>query len=54
MLDDISGIGKHRKQEILKYFGSIEELRKASEEEIARVPGIGPRTARQIYETLHT
>lgn len=54
LLDDISGIGRFRKHEILKYFGSIEGLRKASETEIARVPGIGPRTARHIYEALHT
>ncbi|MBE0433448.1 excinuclease ABC subunit UvrC [candidate division WOR-3 bacterium] len=54
VLDDIIGIGRFRKHEILKYFGSVEGLRKASEKEIARVPGIGPRTARHIYEILHT
>jgi excinuclease ABC subunit C len=54
VLDKIGGIGKLRKHEILKYFGSIEALRKASETEIAKVPGIGPKTAKHIYETLHT
>lgn len=53
-IDDIAGIGKLRKFEILKYFGSIEALKKASDGEIAKVPGIGPKTAKLIYETLHT
>lgn len=53
-IDDIRGIGKLRKLEILKYFGSIAALKKASEQEIAKVPGIGARTARVIYEALHT
>ncbi len=53
-IDDIAGIGKLRKFEILKYFGSIEALKKASEGEIAKVPGIGPKTAKLIYESLHT
>lgn len=54
VLDKIGGIGKLRKHEILKYFGSIEALRKASETEIAKVPGVGPKTAKHIYESLHT
>ncbi|MGB7054681.1 MAG: excinuclease ABC subunit UvrC, partial [bacterium] len=53
VLDKIKGIGKLRKNEILKYFGSIEALRKASETEIAKVPGIGRKTAKLIYESLH-
>jgi excinuclease ABC subunit C len=54
ILDSISGVGKLRKLMILKYFGSIEALRKASETEIAKVPGVGPKTAKNIYEELHT
>jgi len=54
VLDDISGIGKTKKCEILKYFGSVEAMRKASDTEIAKVPGIGPKTAKIIYEALHT
>ena len=54
VLDKISGIGKLRKHAILRYFGSIEALRKASETEIAKVPGIGPHIAKRIYEALHT
>ena len=52
-LDHISGIGKSRKLRLLKYFGSTEALRKASETEIAKIPGIGPHIAKRIYEALH-
>ncbi|UCD20412.1 MAG: excinuclease ABC subunit UvrC [candidate division WOR-3 bacterium] len=54
VLDSIDGIGKSRKYAILKYFGSIEALRKASDAEIAKIPGIGPHIAKRIYEALHT
>jgi excinuclease ABC subunit C len=54
ILDSIHGIGKSRKFELLKYFGSVEVLRKASETEIAKVPCIGPKIARIVYEALHT
>lgn len=53
ILDNIPGIGAKRKIILFKYFGSIENLRKSSEDEIARVPGIGKKTAKIIYETLH-
>ncbi|HEX7319321.1 MAG TPA: excinuclease ABC subunit UvrC [bacterium] len=53
-LDKISGIGKLRRVNLLKYFGSFEALKKASEEEIAKAPGIGLKTARVIYESLHS
>lgn len=53
ILDKIPGIGAKRKIILFKYFGSIENLKKLSEDEIARVPGIGRKTAKIIYETLH-
>ncbi len=53
ILDKIPGIGTKRKLTLLKYFGSVENLKKSSEDEIARVPGIGRKTAKIIYETLH-
>jgi len=53
LLDGIAGIGEKRKLALLKYFGSIDALKKASEEDITRVPGIGKKYARIIYEALH-
>jgi len=54
VLDSIVSIGKKRKLMLLKYFGSLGALKKASEEEITKVQGIGKKVARIIYESLHT
>ena len=42
MLDEIEGIGGKRKELLIKHFGSVRRLARASEQEIAAVPGIGP------------
>ncbi len=52
-LDHIPGIGKKRKITLLRYFGSVEEIKKAAADDIARVPGIGKKIAQIIYEALH-
>ncbi len=54
VLDAIVGVGKKRKLVLLKYFGSLDAIRKASEEDIAKAPHIGKQMARIIYEALHT
>jgi len=53
-LDRITGIGTARRQVLLKYFGSLDAIKKAGEEEISRVPMIGKKIARIIYDSLHT
>ncbi len=53
-LDRIPGVGPKRKIILLKSFGSIDALKKASEEDISRIPGVGTRVARVIYESLHS
>ena len=52
-LDDIEGIGDKRKHQLLEHFGSIRRLEKASEDDIARVPGFGWSMARLVYRSLH-
>lgn len=53
-LDEVPGIGRKRKEQLLRHFGSIRRLRKASPGDIAAVPGIGPETAALIRSALHT
>jgi excinuclease ABC subunit C len=52
ILDDCPGVSRTRKESLLKTFGSVTRLRKASPEEIAVVPGIGRALAIQIAEYL--
>ena len=54
LLDGIPGLGETRRKALLKTFGSVTKLRAASAEEIATVPGIGPRTAGAIVAALAT
>jgi len=51
-LDEIPGIGAAKKEALLKYFGSITRLRRATLEEISGAPGIGLKTAALIRSEL--
>jgi excinuclease ABC subunit C len=51
-LDDIPGVGPARKRALLRRFGSLARLARASEEEIAATPGVGPRLASQIAAAI--
>lgn len=51
-LDDIAGLGEQRKESLLRHFGSLRRLMKASEEDIAQLPGFGTETAKTIVEGL--
>ena len=51
-LDGITGIGLQRKTQILKYFGGIQGVLKASIEELSRVPKINENLAEKIYKHL--
>jgi excinuclease ABC subunit C len=48
LLDDVPGLGEVRRKTLLRHFGSLKKLREASVEQIAEVPGIGPRIAESI------
>ena len=52
LLDDVPGLGEVRRKTLLKHFGSLKKLRAATVDEIAAVPGIGPRTAEAIAAAL--
>jgi excinuclease ABC subunit C len=51
-LDGVPGLGQARKSALLKHFGSVKKLRTASAEEVAAVPGMGPRTAQAVVAAL--
>jgi excinuclease ABC subunit C len=53
-LDAVPGLGEVRRKALLRRFGSVRRLSRASAEEIVQVPGIGPRTAEAIVAALAT
>jgi excinuclease ABC subunit C len=52
LLDDVPGLGEVRRRTLVKHFGSLRKLRAAEVDEIAQVPGIGPRTAQAIKDAV--
>jgi excinuclease ABC subunit C len=52
LLDQVPGLGEVRRKALISYFGSLKKLRAATVEEIAAVPGFGPKTALAIKEAL--
>ena len=53
IVDEVPGIGEIRKAELLRRFGSVHRLRRATPQQIAEVPGIGWMTALSLYNSLH-
>ena len=52
-LDEIPGIGDTRKKQLLRAFGSLRALKKATPDEVAeKVPGIGEALAEKILAAL--
>ena len=52
-LDDIVGIGKKRKISLLKEFGTIENIKNASVEDLAKIKGMNQKTAENVYNYYH-
>jgi excinuclease ABC subunit C len=52
ILDDCPGVSQNRKNLLLRRFGSVNRLRKASVEQIAATEGIGPKLAEDVHRFL--
>jgi excinuclease ABC subunit C len=48
-LDSIPGIGPKRRAALLKHLGSLAAVKQASLDELAAVPGLGPRASERVY-----
>jgi excinuclease ABC subunit C len=51
-LDDVQGIGPTRKKALLRHFGSLKNIREASVDEIAALPGMTRTAALAIKENI--
>ena len=49
-LEQIAGLGPKRRQVLLKQFGGLRAIERASVEELAKVPGISVELAQKVYD----
>jgi excinuclease ABC subunit C len=52
-LQEIPGIGPTRKRALLRHFGTLKAIERASLADLAKVAGINAETARKVYEFFH-
>jgi excinuclease ABC subunit C len=52
-LQEIAGIGPTRKRALLRHFGTLKAVERASISDLIQVPGISAETARRIYDFFH-
>lgn len=52
-LEDLPGIGAARRRELLRHFGGMQEVQRASVNDLAKVGGISQRLAEDIYAFFH-
>ena len=53
VLDEVPGVGPARKRALLRVFGSTKQMRGATVDQIASVPGISRSLAERIHEDLN-
>ncbi|MCD7854581.1 MAG: helix-hairpin-helix domain-containing protein, partial [Clostridiales bacterium] len=53
VLDDIKGIGEIRRKRLIKHFGDVEGIKKASVEELSSVEGMDSRAAKAVFDFFH-
>ena len=49
ILDDINEIGPARRKALMRAFASLDEIKAASVEELARIPGMNEKAAQSVY-----
>jgi excinuclease ABC subunit C len=52
-LDEIPGLGPVRKRTLIQHFGSLDKVRLAAVDDIAKVKGFGPALADRLFRALH-
>jgi len=52
-LQEITGIGPTRKRALLRHFGTLKAIGRASIADLTQVPGINAETAKRIYDFFH-
>ena len=53
ILDDIEGIGPVRRKALMRHYLSLDAVRAASVEELAKIPSMNEKAAESVYKFLH-
>ncbi len=53
VLDDIPGVGGARRRTLMKQYGSLEALKQAEVEELAKLPSMNRSAAQAVYDFFH-
>ncbi len=53
VFDNVSGVGKELRLNLLSYFGSIDNIKTASIKDLKKVPGVGIEIAKKIYKEFN-
>ena len=53
ILDDIEGIGPARRKALMREYLSLDDIKKASVEELAKIPTMNEKTAESVYKFFH-
>ena len=53
VLDEIEGIGPARRTSLLKHFGSVEKIKMATKEQLAKAPRMTPQVADNVWLYFH-
>lgn len=52
-LEDIAGVGPQRRRDLLKHFGGLQEVKRASIADLMKVANINKKVAEAIYSAFH-
>ena len=52
-LEGIEGVGAKRRRDLLRHFGGLQEVKRASVNDLAKAPGISKNLAQKIFDALH-
>ena len=53
ILDDIPGVGGARRRTLMKHYGSLDALKEAEVEELAKLPSMNIKAAQAVYDFFH-
>ena len=53
VLDEIPGIGRERKKQLLRHFKSVDKIKEASLEELESIPTMNRKVAQQLFSFFH-